>query len=464
MPQLLVSMAAAGGAVLLVSPDRAYRVRLIAGAWMLAASINALAGWLQWLGWADGFEGWISQSIQGQVFGNLRQRNQFATLMNLGLAAALLDGPQTASWRRVILVSSCILLLVSANALSSSRTGIIGLLFVCGVYWAWRRRREPSIRFKILLAIATYVVVAIWAYLHGPVSGGARGVLGRLEDGAADCHSRLTLWHNVLHLISERPWRGWGWGELDYAHFATSYRGSRFCAILDNAHNLPLHLAAELGIPVALALLGVGLALVFLALPWHEAEPARQLAWLVIAVVILHSLVEYPLWYGPFQLTFGLAIGMLWPSRRAAAPSPSSSLLRWTPHVQRMFGIAMLAAATYVAWDYWRVSQLYLPPQSRTASYRDDTFAKVSSSWLFANQVRFAQLTITPLTPANAAFMHELAERMLHFSPEPAVIEKYIESARLLGRDAGADWAEQRYAAAFPAEHARWKNALSAAR
>ena len=57
------------------------------------------------------------------------------------------------------------------------------------------------------------------------------------------------------------PWLGWGWGELDYAHYATLYDGPRFCDILDNAHNLPLHLAVELGIPgrdAALRRPGVG--------------------------------------------------------------------------------------------------------------------------------------------------------------------------------------------------------------
>lgn len=31
----------------------------------------------------------------------------------------------------------------------------------------------------------------------------------------------------------------------------TLFPGERFCVLLDNAHNLPLHLAVELGVPVA---------------------------------------------------------------------------------------------------------------------------------------------------------------------------------------------------------------------
>ena len=61
--------------------------------------------------------------------------------------------------------------------------------------------------------------------------------------------------------------------------------------------------------------------------------------------------------------------------------------------IASLFG---LAAAAYAAWDYHRISQLYLAPESRNAAYRSDTLAKVRHSWLFSNQVRFAELMLTP--------------------------------------------------------------------
>ena len=50
-------------------------------------------------------------------------------------------------------------------------------------------------------------------------------------------------------------------------------------------------------------------------MPWREVDPTRQLAWAVLAVILLHSLLEYPLWYGPFQMAFGLCLLMLWQTR-----------------------------------------------------------------------------------------------------------------------------------------------------
>jgi len=104
---------------------------------------------------------------------------------------------------------------------------------------------------------------------------------------------------------------GWGWGELDYAHFITLYPGARFCEILDNAHNLPLHLAVELGMPLTLAFFGAVVWWVMRARPWAETDASRQLAWVVLLLIGVHSLLEYPLWYGPFQLAVVLCLLML---------------------------------------------------------------------------------------------------------------------------------------------------------
>ena len=61
--------------------------------------------------------------------------------------------------------------------------------------------------------------------------------------------------------------------------------------------------------------------------------------------------------------------------------------------------LALLGA---VAWDYWRVSQLYLRANERNEAYRVDTLDKVRASWLFQDQVHFAELTTLPLLRQNA--------------------------------------------------------------
>ena len=72
--------------------------------------------------------------------------------------------------------------------------------------------------------------------------------------------------------------------------------------------------------------------------------------------------------------------------------------------------------------------------------------------------MRFAELSTTDLSVGNAAHVYALAGELLHFSPEPRVVEKRIESALLLGHETEADLYIARYKAAFPKEHAKWEN------
>ena len=115
-----------------------------------------------------------------------------------------------------------------------------------------------------------------------------------------------------------------------------------------------------------------------------------------------------------------------------------------------------MLAALYAAWDYQRIRQIYLPVAERAAPYRDNTLAKLQGSWLFGPQVDFAELTTTVLSSANASAVQSLAEVILHFSPEPRVIEALLDSLLLQGRDDVLQFYLARFQAAFPEPYARW--------
>jgi len=427
-----------------------------ARAWLCAALASSGIGLLQYFGLAGHFVPWINQSDLGQAFGNLRQRNQFATLTVIGLAALLLwplkPGAGRAPWQWPAVVA-----LAAGNAASSSRTGMLQLLLLLALPLFWRALRAPVPRRLLLVALVSYALASLALPAALGFDPRALSILSRLQDGGAACASRLVLWGNVLELIAQRPWLGWGWGELDYAHFITLYPAARFCDILDNAHNLPLHLAVELGLPLALLLCGAAVWQVWRARPWREGDPARQLAWAVLALILLHSMLEYPLWYGPFQIAAGLSLWILWSTRSGATTPPGLVAAgRRVVATRRVLAVMLLAGVAYAAWDYRRVSQIYTAVDRRAPAYRDNTLEKIRGSWLFRNQVRFAELSVTTVTAANGAHMHALASDLLHFSPEARVVEKLIASSVVLGRDAEAAYYLLRYRAAFPAEYARW--------
>ncbi|MES2973119.1 MAG: Wzy polymerase domain-containing protein [Pseudomonadota bacterium] len=434
-------------------------VQVIARAWLAAALVSAVAGLLQYAGWAGPFAPWVNQTAPGEAFGNLRQRNQFASLMSIGLAVLVWHSLARDSGNRRWVPAALAALLAAASAASASRTGLVQLALICVLAVLWHPASRARAWRLAASALLAYMLATVLLPLLLGLSPASQGVFARIAEDSAPCTSRLTLWANVLQLIAQRPWAGWGWGELDYAHFAHLYTGERFCDILDNAHNLPLQLAVELGVPVAALLCGAAAWLVLRAAPWRETQPVRQLAWAVLLVIGVHSMLEYPLWYGPFLTAALLCLAMLWTHPAAgpggAVPPQRRGRMRW--RLPLVF--ILLPALCYAAWDYWRIGQIYTPPDARAPAYRANTLEKLRASWLFADQVRFAELTMSPVTRANARAMHALATAAVHYSPEPAVVERLIESAVMLDRDDEAIVNLARYKAAFPKEHAAWAEA-----
>lgn len=446
---------------------------------LLAALLSSVIGLVQYFGGDVGLAPWLQASTPGQAIGNLRQRNQQATLISLGTWALLWilaqiqvrletiekgvtvqqvlqgGGRPWPSWLVGILLAWGIALLAIGGAATASRTGAAEWVLIVTLMLFWRASYGRVALGLAMVGILLYAVAA-WLLprlLFDWTGFTTDGLFSRILGHEQDCTSRRVLWENVLYLIAQRPWVGWGWGELDYAHYVTLFPGSRFCVLLDNAHNLPLHLAVELGLPVAVLVCLALILWLVQARPWNDRDPVRQLAWGVLAIVGLHSMLEFPLWYGPFQLVSVLAVALLW---RGALP-------RWvfSPLAKVAGGVALVGVAAVgwiVASDYYRVSMLYRPVMLRPAAYREDTIAKVSDTAFFPDQVDFSLLSTTPLTRDTAPQIYVIANALLHFSPEPRVIEAVIESSLLMEKEDEAAFHMKRYRIAYPAEYARWRS------
>ncbi len=450
----------------------------LVGAWIVAAVISSVLGVLQYLDMASALSPWVNQpAFKGDAFANLRQRNQFASLTSIGLVALLaasyallqLEG-KTQIWRfirqRYIVVAAFVLLNVLAigAACSMSRTAVVQwvAVSVLALLWAWLQNAKQShqdMRSNFAwcgLVLSAPLLLLMWSFVMPLVSQHITGQQGanlalRVAGSIGDygvCGSRSVLWTNVLQLIVQKPWFGWGWGETDIAHFLTLYKGQRFCDILDNAHNLPLHLALELGVPLAVCVLLCVVRWVWVRKPWQEHAIWRVMAWGVLLVVGLHSLLEYPLWYGPFQMAVGLSVGLLWaltPIQTISATADSAGIAitskaneGWSLLLATVFFMACL----YAAWDFNRVSQIYKPVAQRDPTYSSNPLAYAKQSWLFRNQAEFAELTMQQVTASNAQAVYDQAQRVVHYSPEARVVQRLIDSARLLGHDDEADhWA-----------------------
>jgi O-antigen ligase len=428
-------------------------------AWIFSAVVSSLFAHIQYAGFGQVFGDYIGTSPNRIAYANLFQKNLFASLTCIGLAAIYTIDASKKNLSRLLFIILLLLLLTSANVLTSSRTGSLQFFLIgFAAMLVSRRISIASTKHLALASMTLYIALTILVQYdltsHHIQNA---GLLSRVNDSNA--YARLFLWSNIYELIYQKPFLGHGWRSLAYMHYSTDFSGARFMEILDNAHNLPLHLAVELGIPVALGFCALVLVLIWKYKPWAETRADRQMAWGILMVIGIHSMVEYPLWYGPFFMTTVIAIGILcadgW---RAWLLVQTQAAQRAVVFGVRSFAVMLLAGTAFAAFDYHRVSQIYLQPEERSAWYKADPLGAAKKSVLFQSHAKFAELQITPLTRETAPRVLALSSELVMWSPEPRIIEKLIESAVMMQIDDLAAFHIKRYKIAYPQAYALWSD------
>ncbi|MBC7726041.1 MAG: O-antigen ligase C-terminal domain-containing protein [Microbacteriaceae bacterium] len=365
--------------------------------------------------WADG--PWIAPSgLVGRAVGNLRQPNHLCSLLLWALVAAVALHELRRLPRSVLWAVAA--LLVFAIELTASRTGAVGLLLLL-LWGAFDRRLSPATRGLLVLTPVLYAgAYGAMAWVGEPshlaIGASARladgGGLSDLTAGGSSPNSRLNIARNTWALIVAQPLLGVGFGEFNFAWSITAFPG-RPTAFFDHTHSLPLQLAVELGLPLA----GLVLLLLLTALvqAWRrtarasgDAATAARASLLLVLLIGLHSLVEYPLWYAyfllPAALAWGFSLGAPAADGWVEPPGARSAHqpLRRHAWLGAGAGLVVSAGGVLAALDYQRAVVIYAPGDGAVSLA--ERVADGQRSRLFAHHADYAAAT-NPVPPDSAA-------------------------------------------------------------
>jgi len=374
--------------------------RIFCIALLVAAATGAVIGLSQVFAPQLGDGDWIAKtSLAGRAVGNMRQPNHLSSLLLWGVVASVwLAEDETL---RRILTWAAVLLLVFVLVLSGSRTGALGTA-VLALWGALDRRLSPHARALLCLTPLAYAMfwlaMSAWADASHHVFGGET----RFSANGDVSSSRFAIWSNTLALIKAHPWFGVGFGEFNFAWTLTPFP-NRPVAFFDHTHNLVLQLAVELGIPLALvvlALLGCAFLCAFRNARHSgritgdtNGPPVQRAALVIVLMAMLHSLLEYPLWYAYFLLptafAFGLCLAESVPTGSATPVAPTSVRTRTRPLlIASMF---LMLGGMFAVYDYMRVVVIFAPPAG--AAPLADRIEDGRHSVLFSHHADYAAAT-----------------------------------------------------------------------
>ncbi len=397
--------------------------------------------------WTDA--AWIARSgIAGRAVGNIRQPNHLASLLLWGCIAAVW---LSESWGRErpalrALLPLMLWLLLFCVVLSASRTGMwfgVALLVLWGLL-----DDQLRLQARLSLLITPLLTYASWQFMHwwSAVGGHAFGAEARLAEGAGS-PSRVAILKNSWALLQQHPWRGVGWGDFNFAWTLTPFP-DRPVAFFDHCHNLVMQILVEMGWPLGLLMLG-GLAwLLWLGLrAAYRARGAvalqRRCALMVVLMIGLHSMLEYPLWYLYFLLptAFALGLALAVPGEQDLIPdqqdlTPSAVVL--PRRLLQAAGALMIAGAAFAGWDYLHIVDIYR--SGPRMAPLDERIARGQRSLLFSASADYAAATV----PAPSRATLDAARRTGHNLIDVRLMIAWAQSLHAVGETDKARYLVQR--------------------
>jgi O-antigen ligase len=408
----------------------------VLGGLLTAYAVFAQAGLITW------FTGWIILPPDGVVpFGNFYQRNLAAVLMVLACGACLLW--PGVSWRggSALLRAGAALVLLLAITLTASRAGML-LLAATGGYCAWVQtsgappwRRVSWALIGLLATLgASFLAQSIEPWLlrtQAPLPTAGE----RLAEGQG-FGLRLAIMRHGLEQWADHPWFGGGWGTHAgwlFEH-ALTLEHPRYST---NTHNLITQLLGEAGLIAVLLVIGFGIRSLR-GVPAALEQPQRDFGSLhvmVVGVLLMHSMLEYPLWNLFFLVPFCWAWARLGPAHRAASDRATS------PAVARSMGAAgmvLVAASLALAVVVVRIVEarhtIEAMRRGETAGVNTAGLAaqlRVPGLSPFSDLLLYAAL---PLSTDQVDGKLALGARVIRYAPEWWLMERQAMLAVIAGR------------------------------
>lgn len=290
---------------------------------LTGATISALIGLIQLWNMPGLLSQLVLPQIHERIYANTGQPNHLASQVCFGLVSL----GYLWTTRRLAVLPAVLLAIVLLAALTVCGSRAVWLYLPALALLAGAAlffRPDGNSRRLLLFAIAAMAGMIVVQWLYGVVAPSgtiaADTVAQRLRTLGMGSPVRLRFWYEAWLMFLQAPVFGVGFRQFAWHSFllAVAVPGTILDhGIIDHAHNLVLQIGAEFGL-AGLLLLAAGL------IWWARSLSARrwtsELWWVlsVLAVLGLHSMLEYPLWYAYF---LGIAAVSMGSAESAAMPA-----------------------------------------------------------------------------------------------------------------------------------------------
>jgi O-antigen ligase len=429
---------------------------------IIGGVLNVAAQIIQLSGAGTYFQPWVSQA-KDSYYGNLAQRNHLATYLSWALIAALYLHAKN-HIRRYAIVLLGLVLLVGIALTASRMTWLqVGWVALGGGYLISRIESASRPRFWYLvffLPLVYLVVTFLLPHIFDLLSLNlGKTAIERIQTEALD-RNRWLIYSQAWEIFRMHPFLGIGPGELSFNQFLLMdhYDKTLFAS---SAHNLVLDLLVMTGVVGTFFFMWFFIAW-FLRIRKVAVSLETVCIMLMLAMLGIHSLLEFPEWYGFFLFPTAFLIGCL---ETRFIGIKKGIFVRITPIVAVSYGIAfnVILCLQYIQLEKLYSTMYFYNPNAEPATekglilienYRATTFFKAPAEFLLSWTFRLNDIALdTKLT---------ISERAMRYQPEANIVYRHIVLLALAGQQEKAIFYLKRLKKTYPSEFNNIGKALNA--
>lgn len=284
----------------------------VLSAMAIAAVVSTGLATYQWLGLAHDLglmDIWILPFSEGtRPYANMGQPNQLASLLLCGLLGI-------AFGKNIGAIGKLMSLLLAAwiiwgVALTESRTALLTLILGIAFLTIQKPRFFSRQELWVCQFLFAFYLICFFGKSSLAQIIGFEMPLSVLERSAGEL--RIPLWKMAINASLQSPWIGYGWGKSAVGYFTvfenySNYFGNTY---FEHSHNIILDFALWLGWPLALIILSLIIYWIYLALKRIDSKQ-KFVIFSALMVLLIHSMLEFPLHYGYFLWPFCVLAGSL---------------------------------------------------------------------------------------------------------------------------------------------------------
>lgn len=235
---------------------------------------------------------------------NLAQPNQLSTFLIMTLFS-LFYLYKIKKINKVVMYFGIVFLLLGV-VLTQSRSAWVSSVVLTALYLYYSHTKKDILNViklnSVFISLSLIISFLINIFTHYQ----SQTVINRLQDGS----TRFKIWAQLIQSLLDKPWSGYGWGQVSLAQLSSMTSESTQGAWFTYSHNLFLDIMIWNGV-----LFGMVINIFILYTLYYcyinLASKKDLMLFLGFMAFFIHSCLEYPYAYTYFLIPSGIFLGYL---------------------------------------------------------------------------------------------------------------------------------------------------------